>query len=48
MLVFILTLCVDWRKGSWVSAIQNLKERSWPPLKSVTKAHRLSGVKIHL
>lgn len=48
MLGVFLTLCVDWRKGSWVSAFQNLKETSWPPLKSVTKAHRLSGVKIHL
>lgn len=46
--VVFLTLCVDWRKESWVSAFQNLKERSCPPLKSVTKAHRLSGVRIHL
>lgn len=42
MLVFFLTVHVDWMNGSWVSVFEKsqhtpLKERSWPPLKSVTK-----------
>lgn len=43
MLVFFLTVHVDWMNGSWVSVFEKsqhtpLKKRSWPPLKSVTKA----------